>query len=258
MNAKLWALVGSLSLLAVVGIACAAAPVTHSAGSPRPTSTVGGDACSEWNVAEHFPLALGNTWVYSGTFYQGFDRNTVLTATYVVTETVVDILRAEQRPHMIYQVARYKSVRSCPEPWVRQGQGWCSTFDTPEPEYFWYIIDGNTMYQQRKLEVFRLPARSVVELVFPLEMGRQWYLSAELQEQYPDYKLDAMLRKVERKGSVDSLAGDFDECFLMTDVVGGNASRTWYCAGVGIVEQATDHSGTPFGSRELLAAYSFP
>lgn len=258
MNAKLWALVGSLSLLAIVGIGCAAAPALDPTGSPRPDPTIEGTASSDGSVAERFPLALGNTWVYSGTFYQGFNRDTVLTATYAVTESVVDVLHAESRPHTAYQVARYRSLRSCPELWIQQGQGWCSTFDSPEPAYFWYIVDGPTLYRQEKLELFRLPDRSVVELVCPLEVGRQWYLSGPLQEQYPDYTLDAMLRQVEQKGSLDTPAGNFDACYLMTDVVGGNASRIWYCAGVGIVERATDHSGTPFGSRELLTAYSFP
>ncbi|HQE94066.1 MAG TPA: hypothetical protein PLH19_15705 [Anaerolineae bacterium] len=204
-----------------------------------------------------FPLAVENTWVYSGTFYQGFNQSGVLTATYIVTETVVDILHSELRPYPVFQIARYEELKSCPEEWREIPENWCDRLASQEPDYYWYAIDGQTIYQQQRMEIYRLPERGIRELVFPLFEGAQWYLTAEMAEAYPHDEVDSMLRKVEQENPQDVPAGDFEECYRMTEVIGGNWDATWYCPGVGIVKRVTDHSGTPFGSREILIGYKF-
>jgi len=260
-NLKLWIFAVSLGLITFALVACGVERVENSSRTARSQTPMLTGRLSE--PTEHqpevdFPLALGNTWVYSGTFYQGFNQATVLTATYRVTERVVDVLYSELGPYTIFQIARDEELASCPEEWQEMPQNWCDGLASQEPEYYWYAVDGRTIYQQRRLEVYRLPERGIKELVFPLAEGEQWYLSEEMAEANPNYEVDSMLRKVEEKGSIGTPAGDFRECFRMAEVIGGNESVMWYCTEVGVVERATHHRGTPFGSHEVLVDYMFP
>ena len=241
-------------ILAACGVQRTASP---SQATNTDTSTYGSGQSIEYQLEVDFPLSLGNTWIYSGTFYQGFDQSTVLTATYTTTETVVDILYSELRPYIVFQIARYEDLSSCPEEWRSMPENWCDGLASEEPGYSWYIVDGKTIYQMRRMEVYRLPERGIRELVFPLSEGAQWYLTAAMAEAHPNHEVDSMLRKVEQEAPRAVPAGEFEECYRMTEVIGGNTNVTWYCTDVGFVERATDHSGTPSGSLEILVGYRF-
>jgi hypothetical protein len=207
--------------------------------------------------AMDFPLVLGNTWVYSGVFYQGSNQTDVLTATYTLTESVVDVLHSDIGEYAIFQVACYREITSCPDAWQQQPGDVCASTPPDEPVYTWYVADGNTLYRQSSLELSHLAETSIKELVFPLTSDARWYLTAAMEEANPDYDLDSMLRRVVYSGPRETPAGDFKGCFEMHDVVGGTTSRLVYCPGIGIVERAGDHSGTPWGEREILMDYMF-
>jgi hypothetical protein len=246
---RLWIFAVGLGLLTSILVACGVQ------GTANTSDGLGQSV--EYQLEVDFPLSVGNTWFYSGTFYQGFNQSTVLTATYIVTETVVDVLHSELRPYAIFQIARYEELESCPEEWRELPENWCDGLATDEPDYYWYAVDDRTIYQQRRMEVYRLPEGGIRELVFPLSEGAQWYLTVAMAEAHPNFEVDSMLRKVEQESPRDVPVGDLEECYRMTEVVGGSQNVTWYCTDVGFVERATDHSGTPFGSREILVGYRF-
>jgi len=249
-HSPLWVIAATILSTACVVAAC-------EPESTKRSATTAAFSTEQGTVVD-FPLALGNTWVYSGTFYQGFNQDTVLTATYTVTETVVDVLSSELKPHRVFQIARSEEVRSCPDQWLEQPENWCARTDVDEPTYHWYAVDESTLYHQRRLEIYQLPERSIREMVFPLAEGEAWYLTTEMAETYPDQAADSMLRKVEEEGPRELPSGAFEACFRMTETIGGSGGVTWYCSRIGIVERSTDHRGTPFGSREVLIDYAFP
>jgi hypothetical protein len=256
---RLWILAVGLGLLVFVLAACGAqGSAGFSEATNSPASADGLGQSVEYQREVDFPLSVGNTWVYSGAFYQGFNPSTILTATYTVTETVVDVLHSELRPYTVFQIARYEEIESCPEEWRDLTENWCDQLASEEPDYYWYVVDDRTIYRQQRLEVYRLPEQGIRELVFPLSEGAQWYLTAAMAEAHPNFEVDSMLRKVEQEGLRDVPAKEFEECYRMTDVIGGNTSVMWYCRDVGFVERTTDHRGTPFGSREILIGYRFP
>lgn len=83
-------------------------------------------------------------------------------------------------------------------------------------------------------------------------------MNEKMRNSYPDYKVDSMLRKVVQQGTVITPVATFEECFQMTEIIGGYTSEMWFCPGVGVVARRVDHSGTPSGVRELLVDYKTP
>jgi len=201
-----------------------------------------------------FPFAPGNTWVYSGTVYAGFSPTEVFTATYVVTETVVKI--QSHPPYTIVQIYREQTPRSVPS-----DNDWWSPEKLTTAEDYWYIIEDATVYRLREspdlnaIPTSIVSGTSEIELMFPLEVGRRWYLNKQMQELHPDYDVDSVLRRVVQQGTIETPAMIFEKCFQMTDIVGGYVSEMWFCPGVGIVARKMDHSGTPSGMQELLMEY---
>jgi hypothetical protein len=61
-----------------------------------------------------------------------------------------------------------------------------------------------------------------------------------------------------QQGTVTTPAATFEECFQMTEIIGGYTFEMWFCPGVGVVARRADHSGTPSGVRELLVDYKIP
>lgn len=60
---------------------------------------------------------------------------------------------------------------------------------------------------------------------------------------------------VEKLDSVSTRAGEFEDCWLVTDVTGGaNATATWYCSGPRIVRREVPGcgSGNPYGSYSVF------
>lgn len=248
MAGKRLLLIGWLAVCLVVGIACAATRDSRIPAQDAPP------ACS---ADVTFPLALDNTWVYSGTAYTGFNPTAIFTATYVVTESVVEL--QSRSPYTVMRIHREQRPQSVP----LDAGGW-SPEKLTKTEDYWYIVERATIYRQEgalDLDTLRsstATSTSEIEVVFPLAVGQRWYLNEKMQNLYPDYRVDSMLRKVVRQGTVTTPAATFEECFQMTDIIGGYTFEMWFCPGIGIVTRRADHSGTPSGRRELLVDYRIP
>ena len=249
---RIWTLVGVLSLLIWVLVACGSITVEESLAERAPQQT---EELVITSPQIDFPFALGNTWIYSGTFYQGSNSTAVLTATYIVTESVVNVLHSDLGTYTIFQIARSEELRYCPPEWQAWSDNWCDRLATHTPTYYWYIFEGNTLYRQERLEAHRLSDQGIRELLWPLEEGQQWYVNHTMALAHPNYEVDSMLRKVVAAQLYAVPAGSFAECFQMQTVVGGDTSVVGYCPQVGFVERSSIHSGTPFGMHEILVEY---
>lgn len=251
-------LLNCLTLCLAVSTACT---VPHNgeafSHSNRILQSTSEEGVSFHNAEVTFPFALGNTWVYSGTVYAGFNATEIFTATYVVTESVVEI--QSHPPYTAVRVHRQQTPHSVPP-----DQRWWSPEKLTKVEDYWYVVDDTTVYwQEGELDLDTFPSSTVtstseIELVFPLEVGQRWYLNEKMRNSYPDYKVDSMLREVVQQGTVTTPVATFEECFQMTEIIGGYTSEMWFCPGVGVVARRVDHSGTPSGVRELLVDYKIP
>lgn len=201
-----------------------------------------------------FPFALGNTWVYSGTIYTGFNPTTIFTATYAVTESVAAL--QYHPPYTIVHIHR----EQVPSPIPADDAHW-SAEELTAAEDYWYVIEDTTVYRVGEEPHRDTIATSVatgtaeIAFVFPLEIGKRWYLNEKMRKLYPGFETDSMLRQVVEQEAIETSTETFEECFQMTEVIGGYTFETWFCPGVGIVARKADHSGTPMGMHELLMEY---
>lgn len=68
--------------------------------------------------------------------------------------------------------------------------------------------------------------------------------------------INSMLRTVYRHKAVDLSMGHIEGCYAMREIIGGSTFERWFCPGIGWVGQSSDHSGTPYGWREVLIDYT--
>lgn len=198
------------------------------------------------NPLPEFPLNLGNIWVYSSEHYDT-DGTKPITGTYIITETVVDVY--VQPPYYAAQLFREETLISSSDNWQREQSGWLG--------HYWYIINGTLVYLQRtELDLSNLDSseKASLEYIFPLSDGKQWYPDPWQRANFLDFKNKTGLRKVNGPMRMELPAGEFENCFLMTKIFGGEI-KTRFCSGIGIVGQEYDHGGTPFGFEELLIDY---
>lgn len=232
-----------------------AAPLSTSTTvlTPGPSETVAFQPPA-YSADITFPFALGNTWVYSGTIYTGFNPTEIYTATYVVTESVTAL-----QFHPPYTVVRIHREQ-LPSPAPSEDDRW-SPEELTATEDYWYIIEDATVYRLPEEPNWEAISESIVSGIseiafeFPLEVGRRWYLNEAMQKRYPGYETDSMLRKVVQQGAAATRAASFEGCFQLTEIIGGYIFKMWFCPGVGIVDREADHSGTPMGMHEVLTGY---
>lgn len=164
-------LLNCLTLCLAVSTACT---VPHNgeafSHSNRILQSTSEEGVSFHNAKVTFPFALGNTWVYSGTVYAGFNATEIFTATYVVTESVVEI--QSHPPYTAVRVHRQQTPHSVPP-----DQRWWSPEKLTKVEDYWYVVDDTTVYwQEGELDLDTFPSSTVtstseIELVFPLEVA---------------------------------------------------------------------------------------
>ncbi|HXF68165.1 MAG TPA: hypothetical protein VNK89_00015 [Thermoflexus sp.] len=218
----------------------------------KPTETASPIVSSRPDPEITFPLALGNTWVFQLTRYEGVPTTDILTTTQVVTETIVEIQNVTS-----YLVAKIHREEGPEQPVgeippSRQGVPLKPAFSSD----VWLVVSGNRIYRQEgKLDLSDLRT-ALVELVFPIRLGAKWYRSDEKAALNPTYADDWMLVKVTQVGSVVVPAGEFPNCFLLEEVWAGLTAETWFCPNVGVVSKKADHHGTPSGFRQVLLRYS--
>ncbi len=232
---KLFAL--CLGCLLVLGLVSAAWAVSTPTGQPGPLAD--------------YPLKPGNTWTYLVGRYDGFNPSKIATSTYVMTETVTAVTTT-----LSYYVATVRQEPSpefpiyIPESMQELPHG------APTPEEYWLIVDGNRVYRQRLgLDLSNLEVKGALDLVFPLFVEAKWYESDDMAKLSPDFNNKSMLHEVVQAGEVVVPAGKFENCYFLTETIGGSTMEDWFCPGIGYVDRKNDHHGTPFGGRQVLTQY---
>ncbi len=200
-----------------------------------------------------YPLKPGNTWTYLVGQYNGFNPREIATSTYVMTETVAAVTMDSS-----YYIATIRQDAS-PEfaIYVPESMG-DLPHGAPTTEQYWLIVDGNRLYQQRReLDLSNPQQKGALDFVFPLGIGAKWYQSDDMAKLDPDFKYNSMLHQVTKADTVVVPAGKFENCYLLTEHIGGSSMEDWFCPGIGYVDRKNDHHGTPFGGRQVLIRYHF-
>ncbi len=202
------------------------------------------------NLQREFPLALSNTWVYQSTRYEAVPITEFITTTHVITETVVEV-----KSTYSYFAAKIHRDESAETPVFiaksRQGEPLRPATSTE----YWLVVMGNQIFRQEgNLGQPNLGKTDSRELLFPLRPGNQWYLYEAKDPGVPG-GVSGLFRQVLKAGTVEVPAGSFDNCFFLKDDWATNVVGNWFCPGVGWVELKDDHSGTPYGSHDVLLRY---
>lgn len=231
----------SMILLVVISVtACGSltltpieTPTLEQTPSPSPIPTLP-------TPVNDLPLAVGNTWVFQVTRYEGFNPSEIMTATLVVTETVVEV-----RSTASYFAAKIHRDESAETPVVVPP----SMRDTPprpaQSSDYWLLVGENRIYRQEKnLDPSNLYDTAKLELVFPLKVGEKWNL----------YN-GGIVREIVKVDTVVVPAGRFNNCFFFEDGWATSTATTWFCPNVGFVEEKMDHRGTPVGWHQVLTKH---
>lgn len=199
------------------------------------------------NASTQTPWNLNTTWVYTATRYAGFNSADIMTATWIITETIVE-QRAEG-PYLAFRICRDESAETV----VSVDTDAFMPVKVADSSDYWLVMTDTHQYRLvGGLNLDDPGSVGELALVFPLEVDEKWYLNREMSQLYPDKAVDSMLRKVLQESPVTVPAGDFAGCFLLAETIGGSTFDGWYCPAVGWVERGSDHHGTPYGWREVL------
>ena len=193
---------------------------------------------------QELPLSVGNSWAYRVTRYDGFNPNLIMTATLVMTDTIISVENKDG-----FFVATVQSERSAET--LVEVRGDYHVTDSLQPattETYWLIVDGSRVLRQDgKLNLSDLQSRTLVELVFPISLHGKWSMYAAK---------DAPLNgEVTKAGSITVPAGTFADCFYLQGVIGGMTFDDWFCPGIGVVWRNAEHHGTPYGNKRELVSY---
>ena len=228
-----------------------AATIAGCGYSPAPTRDVSPTvAASVRDVGTGMAMDVGRTWVYQKTRYQAYPIQETMTATRVVTESVVKIETIT--PFAVATIHRSEDAETA----VAVPANMLDILMPASSHDYWLIVKGNRLYRQvNKLDLSGLD-EALLELVFPLKLGAQWYQTDLLARSRPTARIgDYMLRQVTKAGVVTVPAGTFDACYFLREEWAGTTFENWYCPDVGWVDRKVDHHGTPEGWREVLIRY---
>ncbi len=261
---RLWTAVFFLLLISSASIStCSTHSATNATPTPipaaarqatptlEPPATASPTAPPLPSPPKDFPLALNNTWVFQATRYEGVPITEILTTTRVITETVVEVKNTSS--FIIATIHREESAEIgtvVPPSWRGVPLRPATSSD------YWLVVSGNRLYRQESsLDLANLSSTALLDFVFPLKLGAQWYQSDEKAKLNPTYADDWMLRKVTKVGTVVVPAGRLNNCFFLEEVWAGTTYEMWFCPNVGIVDRKVDHHGTPEGYHQVLINY---
>ncbi len=172
-----------------------------------------------------------------------------MTATLIITETVVDVKSISS-----YFVAEIHQDQSAEMP-VVVPKGMEGILRPATSSEYWLVVNKNRLYrQENKLDLSKLN-EALIELIFPLKLGARWYQTDEKAQLNPTFADNWMLRKVTKVDTVVVPVGHFDNCFLLEEEWAGTTFATWFCPNVGFVDRRVDHHGTPEGYHQVLIKY---
>lgn len=205
-------------------------------------------------MRSEFPMTPGTTWVYTYIPYEPLESNParIVTATYIMTETVVETTAAA--PYLFVRVRRDASLVS-PEP---------LTVTTVPAGEFWYVISGTLVFEDWRAPDFTAfdPVASWLAYAFPMADGKQWCPSLDDPEN-PDkpevlYCEANGLRTAVATGAYETPAGIFTDCYQISEAFLSGGVIRQFCNGVGVVAARYDHAGTRFGFEQTLVSYITP
>ncbi|MDF1512897.1 MAG: hypothetical protein P1S60_03700 [Anaerolineae bacterium] len=203
------------------------------------------------NTSSDLPLSVGNKWVYQHTRYTGFNASEIMTFTCTITETVVNVASLDS----LITVKIQREVSA--EQLVSEDVQAAKPDLTASSQNYWLVIDTNRIYRTDFTpDLPHIQDTGELELAFPLQVGKKWYLNQAMADRNPDMAVDSMLRKVVMKRQLDLSIGRSEGCYALQEIVGGSTFEKWFCPGIGWVDRRSDHSGTPYGEHEVLVAFS--
>ncbi|MEA3397050.1 MAG: hypothetical protein U9R05_06275 [Chloroflexota bacterium] len=234
-----------MSSLCFVALSCG---LIDFSASPRDTDSL---SISKSGLDE-FPMAVGTMWVYSYIPYAPLssDLTQIITATYLMTETVVE---TEVLPsYSAMKIRRDTSLISSTP----------LTLTNLPAEEFWYVISGTLVFEQGQLPELAAfdPDYSRLAYDLPLVVGKQW-CPIRLDLKNPDNPGDVHceangMRTVIERMSYRTPLGEFEDCYEIIETYLSGGITRWFCNGVGVVAAKYDHAGTRFGFQQELIKYS--
>lgn len=199
-----------------------------------------------------FPMATGTTWVYTYIPYEPLESNPrqIVTATYVLTETVVETVAAA--PYLFVRVRQDATLVSATPLKDR----------TAPTGDFWYVISGTLVFEEfRAPDVTAFdPVASRLDYDFPLTDGKQW-CPWQIDPKNPDkpevlYCEANGLRTAVAIGAYETPAGSFTDCYQISEAFLSGGVIRQFCNGIGVVAARYDHGGTRFGFEQTLVSYT--
>jgi hypothetical protein len=275
-NVRQWILgAAALALLVIVLVfSIGLLPKT----SPKPAGAPAGTASSEsideptnvWptplstmtvqpgpqNPRPEFPFSMGTTWVYSYIPYDPLpsDPAQIITATYMLTETVTEVKSVP--PYFAAKVETERVLVSKSPEWTRD--------DLSSAGESWYVINGDKIYRGSEspdLSNFNpdLTPGWSLEYQLPLSVDERW-CPAKYNFESPGQPEIEDCRSLGEKTVAKAMtyetpAGKFDDCYQITESFNSGGTTRWFCNGVGVVAAKYDHAGTRFGFEQTLISY---
>jgi hypothetical protein len=225
-------------------VSCTSAPPSKTSQLESPASSDSSHALAELS------LAKGTTWVYSYAEYEptALDPTQVITATYLFTETVIDT--QTRPPFFIAHVQREERLVNAPPDWNYTASS--------RPNEFWYVANDQQIYESlQKLDLTNIQTETLILAYdFPLSLGRSWCPSSYIKGEKVQDCTAAGKRTVVSQEKYNTPAGEFDNCYKITEDVNSGGVTRWLCKNIGIVAQKYDHGGTRFGFQQTLVNYS--
>jgi hypothetical protein len=197
-----------------------------------------------------FPLSKGTIWVYSYTEYEPTTTNPtqITKAAYLFTET---ILGTQSVPS--YFIAHVQHE----ERLVKADPDWIYT-ESSRPKEFWYVVRGQQVYESAlPLDLTNIQTDTLLlAFDFPLVLGKSWCPSIYVKGEKIQDCTASGRRTVANQESYQTPAGDFKQCYKLTEDFNSGGVTRWLCNGIGVVAEKYDHAGTRFGFQETLASFS--
>lgn len=210
------------------------------------------NACSgQTRKTPEFPLKKGTTWIYLyNTYEQAADPSQLIGATHQLTESVVDVKLISS--YLVAHVVRDFRL-------VVADRNWTGDFSS-QPKEFWYVVNDQQIFQSYQppddanINTSQLP----LAYTFPLTVNKSWCLTPlESTATTEIMGCDSVgRREVTNQSSYETPAGNFDDCFDLTDYYNGGNILQKFCNGIGVVYMKFDHAGTRFGFEQTLIDYS--
>jgi hypothetical protein len=203
------------------------------------------------STLDAFPLAKGTKWIYSYKAYQPkpTDPTQITQATFYFKELVFE---TQLLPgYYVAHVHHTESLIQADPDWIYSAAGL--------PVDYWYLVRGAEVFENGEpLDLSHIqPGDLLLDYVFPLAVGNSWcpfkYQAGQRIDPNCTYAGETT---VAGETNFDTPAGNFKDCYELTNFYNSGGVTTWLCSGVGIVAEKYDHAGSRFGFQQTLIQFS--